>query len=144
LKLFDGTNNITDLQLEQLFSPKKTTEMDIVLRTVELLLYENYNSTNIVEIYKLLGLENFSKLVQLFDGRTIKLPTKQELTDNLISSLVYYYRNIQNESWEEVKAHFPFEISGIKHGIQVKHLNTFIQQKLEETLRKLDNNGENK
>jgi hypothetical protein len=144
LKLFEGTNNITDLQLEQLFSPKKTTEMDLVLRTVGLLLYESYNNIDTIELYKLLGLENFSKVVQLFDGRTVKLPTKQELTDNLISALVYYYRNVQNESWEEVKAHFPFEISGIKHGIQVKHLNTFIQQKLEETLRKLDSDGGNK
>ena len=138
MKLFDKSTDIFDAQIEEAFSKPKDTEMDLILKVVSLLIYKNSTSTDIVEMYKVLGMENFTKIVMLFDGRTVKFPTKQEITNTLINSLVYYYREIKNLSWEDVKEKFPFEISGISCGIQFKQLENFLEQKINEIYKKIE------
>ena len=40
--------------------------------------------------------------------------------------------------WEDIKKEFPFEISSISYGIQIKNLNTWIKDKMIQVLQKID------
>ncbi len=140
MPLFEKSTNIFENQIGNLFEKKKDTEMDLILKIVSLIVYSESVNTDLVELYRLLKLEDFVKVITLFDGRNIKLPTSGELKEFLVLSLVYYYRTVKNLSWEKIKEKFPFEISGISFGIKVKNLDNFIRQKINEYFRLLEKN----
>ena len=138
MNLFENTTSIIDAQIEELFNKKKDSEIDLILKILSLVIYKQSTNTDIVELYRLLGPEKLSQLVMLFDGRTIKLPSANEFKESLILCLVYYYKEIKNEDWSKIKEHFPFEISGISFGIQVKQLDNFLIQKMNEIFNKME------
>jgi hypothetical protein len=142
MNLFENTTSIIDAQIEELFNKKKDSEIDLILKILSLIIYKQSTNTDIVELYRLLGPEKLSQLIMLFDGRTIKLPPANEFKENLVLCLVYYYKEIKNEPWSKIKEHFPFEISGISYGIQVKQLSNFILMHMETLFKKMDNNKE--
>jgi hypothetical protein len=138
MKPFKDSIDIFDSQIDEVFGKKKESEMDIILKTLSMVIYENSSNTDTMELYKLLGMENFVKVISLFDGRTVKLPSADEFKENLILSLIYYYKEIKQFTWEQIKEKLPFEISGIRYGIKIKNLNNYIRQKLEELLSNFD------
>lgn len=145
MDLFKGSHDIFDEHLRDMFIKPKDTEMDLILKTVSLLIYKNCNNIDIIELYRLVGLETFTKIIMLFDGRSVKFPSKKEISDNLIYSLVYYYKEIQGLSWEKIKEKFPFEISGISCGIQIKQLDNFMRQNIESIYKEMEKiNNESK
>ncbi len=131
-------NDIFEDKIRNLFKKEKTTDMDLILEVLSLIIYNTQNNTDIIELYKLLNLDSFVKIITLFDGRIVKFPTKKFLRNSLLLSILYYYREIKNKSWEEIKQEFPFDISSISYGIQIKNLNNFIRQKMYEILKNLD------
>ena len=138
MNIYKNTTSIFDDQIEEVFSKKKDNEMSLILKTLSMILYQSSNNTDIVELYRLMGMENFVKVISLFDGRTVKLPSADEFKEDLILSLIYYYREIKQLSWEQVKEKLPFEISGIRYGIKIKNLNNYIRQKMEELMNSID------
>ena len=141
MKLFENSTSISDAQLDIMFSKKKDSEMDLILRALSITLYQNSQSTDIIELYKLLGPEKFSQVLMILDGRPTKLPSSVEFRESLILALVYYYKEIKLLDWEQIKAKFPFEISGISYGIRIKQLSNFIRQKMDEYLRQIDSSS---
>jgi len=138
MNLFENTTSIIDAQIEELFNKKKDSEIDLILKILSLIIYKQSTNTDIVELYRLLGPEKLSQLIMLFDSRTIKLPSASEFKESLILCLVYYYKEIKNEDWAKIKEHFPFEISGISYGIQVKQLSNFIIMHLNEIFNRIE------
>lgn len=132
MKFFEGSMSIENDQIDQLFSKKKDSEMDVILKILSIIIYQTSHSTDVVEIYNLLGTEKFSQLVMLLDGRKINLPSLLEFRESLILALIYYYKEMKNYSWEDVKNKIPFDISNISYGIKIKQLNNYLQQKLYE------------
>lgn len=81
------------------------------------------------EIYNLLGLENFSNLISLMDGRTVTFPNKEDFKDTLLMVLAYYYRTLENKSWEEIKDLLGMQdINSVKLGIQAGQFEKFLQK----------------
>lgn len=81
------------------------------------------------EIYNLLGLENFSNLISLMDGRTVTFPKKEDFKDSLLMVLAFYYRNVENKSWEEIKDLLGMpDINSVKLGIQAGQFEKFLQK----------------
>lgn len=138
MKLFENSTNISDDQLNQLFSKKKDTEIEIILQILSLIIYNNATNTDIVELYRILGPEKFSQVIMLFDGRQVKLPSSEEFKDCLTLSLIYYYHEIKQLPWSSIKEKFPFDISTISYGIKIKQFNNFVQQKINEFFRQLE------
>jgi hypothetical protein len=133
-----GSEEIWNEQINEMFSKKKDSEINIILQVVSLLIYQNANSTLLVDLYKLLGPEKFSQMVLLLDGTLFKLPSASEFKESLVVALCFYYKEIKGFSWQEIKDKFPFEISGISCGIKIKQLNNFLQQKVKELFTKED------
>lgn len=79
------------------------------------------------EIYKLLGVELFTDLITLIDGRTLSFPSKEEFKDMIITVLCYYYRNVEGKDWDEIKALLGDpDLNTIKFGIRATSFSSFL------------------
>lgn len=81
------------------------------------------------EIFKLLGLETFTNLIALVDGRSFKLPTKEEFQDTIITVLCYYYKNIEHKDWSEIKEILGIkDLNSIREGIRASQFEAFVNK----------------
>ena len=88
------------------------------------------------EIYNLLGLEKFSELVSLVDGRTLHLPTKEELRDTVITVLCYYYRNVKKMEWVDIKEKLGIQdINAVRQGIRSSQFESYLKELVEKRLK---------
>ena len=85
-------------------------------------------------MYNLLGLENFVKLVTLLDGRTIKLPTSNELKDAVVFALCFYYRELEGKDWAEIHQLVPYSFNSISISCKIKNLNSALKDELKSFL----------
>jgi len=84
------------------------------------------------EIYKLLGVELFTDLIALIDGRTLSFPSKEEFKDMIITVLCYYYRNVEGKDWDEIKALLGDpDLNTIKFGIRAASFSSFLNDMIE-------------
>ncbi len=121
--MFDKPVDVFESQIFDLFSKKDKDEKHILLEILSILFYQNKNASEIADIYDEMGLDNLSKLVNIFDGREVKLPTRAEFEETLILSLCYYYREIHSMEWSDIKEKLPFEISSVTYGRRMKKIN---------------------
>jgi len=121
--------DIFEHKLNKIFQTKNKGELDLVFDIISLILYSNERSTCLSRLYN---------LISLFDGETIKFPNKLQLKNSVILALLYYYREIKNKSWEEIKKEFPFEINSISYGIQIKNLNNYIKQRIQSIYKQIE------
>lgn len=136
--------DVFEYKIDEILEDMEETEIDIVLKIFSLIFYSTQNNTDILELYRLLDLDSFVKVVSLFDGRTVKFPPREILKNHLLLSLLYYYREVEGKDWEKIKEEFPFAINSISFGIQIKNLNNFIKQKLSEIFRRVKKQLEKK
>ena len=88
------------------------------------------------EVYNLLGLEKFSELVSLIDGRTLHLPTKEELRDTVITVLCYYYRNVKKMEWVDIKEKLGIQdINAVRQGIRSSQFESSLKELVEKRLK---------
>jgi hypothetical protein len=129
-----------DEQINSIFKKRKSDDIDLILQAVSFVLFGTQNNTDLLELYHLLGLESFIKVVSLFSEKTVSFPRKKDLRKTILLAILYYYKEILGMSWETIKKDFPFEISSISFGIQLKNLKVFVKQKLSEIFRKYSKN----
>jgi hypothetical protein len=87
------------------------------------------NQLVLVEIYNLLGAEQFAELVELVNGRKVSLPDPESFKETIEIALSYYFKYIQNRSWDEIKILLQnSEVSSIKYGINCNKLNAFVSE----------------
>lgn len=88
------------------------------------------------ELYNLLGLEKFTELITLMDGRTLHLPTKEEMKDIVITVLCYYYRNVKKLEWPEIKEKLGIQdINAVKQGIRSSQFESYLKELVEKRLK---------
>lgn len=88
------------------------------------------------ELYNLLGLEKFTELISLVDGRTFTLPTKEEMKDTVITVLCYYYRNIKKMEWTEIKEKLGIQdINAVRQGIRSSQFESYLKELVEKRLK---------
>lgn len=79
------------------------------------------------ELYNLLGAEKFTETIDLIDGRTLSFPEKEEFKETVITVLCYYYKNVLNKDWDEIKALLGDpDLNTIKYGIRSQSFGNFI------------------
>lgn len=78
-----------------------------------------------------LGPQEFIKLISIIKGKTIIFPTEEELKDSILTTLCYYYKEIEGKTWEDIKKLVNMEnLNTIKFGIKVRQLQQFIQTQI--------------
>jgi len=129
-KLFSKPTDIFEEQLNDIFLRSTEEKNDIVLKALSILLHLPESNRDLIDLYSLLGLEGFVSVMTLFENRTITFPSKDEVKELILTALLYYYREIENLSWGEIKDKIPFEFSSISYGIKIKKMNNFMSKKL--------------
>jgi len=89
---------------------------------------KNESLLALVEIYDLLGLDKFTDLLQLMDGRTLTFPDKEDFKDTIQLAICYYYKHVEGKSWNEIKEILgDSELPTIKYGIRMQQFQSFLQ-----------------
>jgi hypothetical protein len=131
--MFKSESSVFEKQMREAFKPVE--EQNSLFSAVALVFYHNVKVSEIYDVYKLLGIENFVKLIHLLDGRTIHLPTSAELQESILLSLCFYYREVEGLDWDEIHDKIPFQFSSISMSYKLKSLNSAIRSELKEIFR---------
>ncbi len=132
--MYVNPKNIMQQHLkEQLGNDKETSH--VIEELIKLSLLKNASKDEdliiFAEIYKSLGVENFTTLINLIDGRTLSFPSKEEFKELLITVLCYYYKEVENKNWDDIKSLIGDpDLNSIKHGIRASALGSFLDQLL--------------
>lgn len=129
--LFAEPTNVLEKQLKDIFSSKSSAKQEPLFQILSLVIHHNPNTSDINDVYRLLGMENFVRLIHLLDGRTVRFPTSSELKDALVTSICYYYREVAHEDWSVIKEKIPFEIQPISMARKIKNLNMAFSSELQ-------------
>ena len=135
--LYETPKNIVQEKINETLS---SGEESIISDLMELSLLQKAEKDEsllcFTEIYKLLGLEKFTALVSLIDGRTITFPTKEEFKEAIILVLCYYYHVMEGRDWKEIKRILGMpDVNFVKYGIKLNKLKDFIADLIKRRFR---------
>ena len=89
------------------------------------------NYKHLLELYSIIGLEKFILMVNSLKGKTISIPSDMDLKESILTVLCFYYKGIENKSWDEIRDIVGLEKNdSIKYGIKARHLDQFIALQL--------------
>ena len=137
-KIFSNPSDVFESQLNDIFSRNKKDEIDILFRVLSLILHNNSHNKDIIDLYKVLDLNSFSKVINVMDNKLVKFPSKEEFKDSLLFALCYYYREIENLSWDEIKKILPFDFSSFSYGIRIRNLNHYIVDQMTDLFKSME------
>jgi len=130
--MYKNPKNIMQQHLkEQLSNDKESSHIIEELIKISLLKNASKDEDLVIfaEIYKALGVESFTTLINLIDGRTLDFPSKDDFRELLITVLCYYYKEVENKDWEDIKSIVGDpSLNSIKHGIRASALGNFLEQ----------------
>ena len=87
-------------------------------------------------LHSVFDVEEIYKLVLLYGGTKITVPTLSEFNGTLHTFMAYYYRDIKKESWEKIVKRFPF-INPKKEAMNIFRLKERLFSLDMDNLRKL-------
>lgn len=127
--MFNNPKNILQQRLKETLTTETSTVVSDLIKISLLRIAEKDEGLLIYsEIYNLLGLEKFTALISLINGREIIFPSKDDFSDTITTVLCYYYRNVENKEWDEIKGLLGDpDLNTIKYGIRATSLGTFIE-----------------
>lgn len=127
--LFNTPNNLWEHQLREIFAQPEV-QQDPLFQILTVVFQNTANIGDVSDVYRLLGLENFTRLLHLLDGRTIKFPTSTDLKDAIILTLCYYYRKIERLEWTQIHEILPFDFPSIAISRKISNLDEEIKSKI--------------
>jgi hypothetical protein len=136
-EMFGQPKSVIEDQLNRLFARESTDQTHGLLSIASVILFQDPNNKELAQIYQAIGIENFAKLVNIFNGRTITFFKRSEFEDALILALCYFMKEVEGKEWEEIKRILPFEISPISIGNKISILNRSIKSSIIETFEKM-------
>jgi hypothetical protein len=100
---------------------------DLIKLSLMKLAEKDENLLIYTEIYNLLGIEKFTELISLVNGRPLVLPSKEDFKDTINTVLCYYYRTVEGKDWDEIKQLLADpDLNTIKYGIRATTFADFI------------------
>lgn len=135
--LYEQPKNILEMRLnETLKKEEESMITDLVKISLLRTAAKNEDLLIFTEIYNLLGLEKFSELISLIDGKEIKFPARDDFKESIITVLCYYYRNVEKKDWDEIKSLLGIpELNTIRYGIKASQLEAFIKEIINKRLK---------
>lgn len=128
--LYDTPKNILQQKIKENLN-KQTSHVVSDLIKLSLLKMAEKDEEMLIfaELFKLLGVEQFTETIALIDGQTITFPSKEEFKETITTVLCYYYRNVENKEWDEIKVLLGDpDLNNIKYGIRAASLGKFIDK----------------
>jgi hypothetical protein len=130
--MIENPENLWEKKFENLFKVTDKSETEYFLRLVGIALGISNYGDSLSQIYNILGIDNFTKLLHIVSGRTIEFPPLKLFRESLILCLCFILKE-KGMSWEEIKETLPFDEDDIcpyKYGIKLSHLKKKIKNEL--------------
>ena len=137
--IYETPKSVLEQRLNEALGTDQEKTIVTDLMHLSLLKKTQLNTDDLVydEMFKLLGLETFSDLISLLDGRTVTFPTKDEFRDTLMTVLCYYYRNVEGKDWAEIRDILGVQdLNAIKEGIRASQFEAFIKKMINKRISK--------
>ena len=129
-------------RLNRKFSKKSQSEIDKFMNIVSIIIYGNDSCKDIADLFSLVGMDTFIKIVNLFNGRDLQFPTKKEIQEAIELALFFYYKNVQGcTNHKDLKLLNIVEekdFSSISIGKRLLKLEKAMQDKILETFMEID------
>lgn len=126
-------NNIFEAHIQDIFK-NENSDIEAILSIVSILVFKNIRDKSILSLFKTLDIDSFTRTLMLFEGRTITFPAREEIEDLFILAICYYYREVEELSWEEIKEIAPFEIKATTYGLKINNLSNLMKRKMKEII----------
>lgn len=141
--MIETPTEIWEKRLQNIFKKKEKSQTQLFLDVVSIVLFMNKNSKELGDLFSILKLDDFIKVVSLFENRTIEFPSKKEIQEAIEISLFYYYKNIRGvESYNELKNLNIIEqkdFSSRSIGKKLTKLDKELKEKMLEILKEIEN-----
>ena len=141
--MIETPTEIWEKRLQNIFKKKEKSQTQLFLDVVSIVLFMNKNSKELGDLFSILKLDDFIKVVSLFENRTIEFPSKKEIQEAIEISLFYYYKNIRGvESYDELKSLNIVEqkdFSSRSIGKKLTKLDKELKEKMLEILKEIEN-----
>jgi len=135
-KLFKNPTEVLEEQINDIFLNRHEDNTELIINALSIILsMTNSKNQDIIDLYNLVGMDTFVSIVSLFERRTVKFPSKEDIKESIILAIIFYYRETKSYTWEEVKRIVPFEFSSISYSSKIKNLNGFIIEKLKDIFK---------
>lgn len=137
IMLYSTPKNVLQMKInEALGSNEEEMISDLIKLCLMKPASKNQDYLVYTEIYNLLGLEKFTDLISLLDGKTVKFPTKEEFKDTVLTVLCYYYRNVLNLEWNDIKEKLGLpDINTIRQGIRSSQYEAFLKELINKRIK---------
>lgn len=136
--MLKGNNKtVWEKRLNKVFQKRDPEEIELLINLVSLTIFSR-NREDLGEMYHLLGLDGFSKIISLFSGRTVAFPDREEFRSQVLIALCYYYKELKGMDWKDIKKELPFaeeEINTIKLGKGIAKLKKEIKQQIQDIFK---------
>jgi hypothetical protein len=133
-KIFDRTTNVFEEQLNDLFTEHTSKTSDKISRILSLLILDRNMSDNMVQLYDLVGIDTFLLVCSLFEKKKVEFPSREELRDLVVTAVLYYYREVKQMDWSEIKDILPFDFSPISYSFKIRNFEESMQNRMREIL----------
>lgn len=87
------SNNIVDL-LKDISTVSELQYLSLVV--------DGASASAISELPLLVDTESYNNIIDYYGGKTLAIPTKDDIYNNILGIMSYYYYNIKGESWNNV------------------------------------------
>jgi len=102
--LISEPSDVWEKRLNSLFSENKKTVEQQFLDIVSIILHQSTTNSDLSNLYACLDFNSFIKVIDLFDGRTVTFPEKEELKDAIELALYFYYKEVKGiKSYDKLK-----------------------------------------
>lgn len=134
--IYETPKDLLQLKInEALGSDEEEIISDLIKLSLMKKASRDYDCLIYTEIFNLLGVDRFTDLVSLVNGKTITLPTKEDFKDTIITVLCYYYHNVLNKDWDEIKKLLGMpDLNTIKQGIHSAQYEAYLKELIEKRL----------
>jgi len=129
-----------DQFMARLVKKMATDNVDTESLILKLALYNFSREPHMEDLYgcaDTAGLDFVAKLVNFFPGQTIRVPTKKEFLESLVTSIVYFYTKFKGESRREAQRLYS-DIPELKPFLDNSRINKLMQeleQSMTETIK---------
>lgn len=131
---FSDPSNLFEKRIDEIFSAQKTDEFDMLMRLVTIIIAEQAPGDDMVALYNLLPMQDFVRVVNLFDGRLVRFFSRKDVQDALLLALCFYYREVEGLDWKEIAQKIPFPISSTSYSSRVRKLSAAMREQMMKTL----------
>lgn len=140
--MIQNPTEVWEKRLQETFKKKNKDQTQLFLDIVSIVLFQNEKAREVGDLYSILSLDDFIKVINLFENRTIEFPSKREVKEAIETSLFYYYKYVRGvDSYKELKEMNIIdekEFSSRSIGRKLTKLNSKLQEELLKILLEIE------